>query len=176
MFLLPTKTGCTPHPCVNARRALLPASSVYSVTWPTSPEVPPRIQRHQEALAALINYKLIVRRKKFVDGFHGTGAKIRKGRVPIHVRVFDNQIIAGLNEPAVGDHLRIYVGRTMIGIQDDHRAVPPNGRNNLRGYSRIDARPSHIANTRMLRPIGPEVDVNSKDSTMTKVVEDHGEK
>ena len=49
--------------------------------WSNSLEVTPWIQGHQEPLAALIDYELIVLGKESINSFHGTRAITRISRV-----------------------------------------------------------------------------------------------
>src|SRR5437879_3951440 len=66
-------------------------------SWFDAFQVTPRVQGHQEPLTAPIDEELVVLRKELIEGFHGAGTKLRISGVPIHVGVFDDQIIAGLN-------------------------------------------------------------------------------
>src|SRR5712692_9098113 len=95
--------------------------------------------------------------------------------MPIHGRIFDNQIIAWLNQWAVSDHLFIHVRGAMIRIQHYHGAAVADCRSRLRDYFRIDARSGDVTDAGMLRPIGLDLDIDGDDSTMTKVIEEHGE-
>ena len=138
-----------------------------------SPQVSPRIQCHQKSLTALVDHKLVVLGEESVDRFHGPGAKFRKGRMPVHAGVFNNEVVADLNEWAVGNHLVVDEWSVMIRIQDHHGTAAADRVIYVRDNGRIGTRPRDISDPRVLRTIQLRLDIDRNYSTVTELIENH---
>src|SRR5258708_5856015 len=92
--------------------------------------------------------------------------------MPVDVGVFDDEIVARLHERTVSQHFLIYMGGTMVRIENNQGSLATDGIADLRNELRVDARSGQIAEPRVLRGIRHLLDIDRDDPAVTNLVED----
>ena len=91
-----------------------------SCTWWLSalPEEPARVEREEELLAGRVDLELVGLGQERLDGLHRPGPVLREHRMPVDVRVLDDEVAARGHEAAVQPQLVEDVVARMVGVED----------------------------------------------------------